>query len=242
MIWILILLLGVVAGTVGGIVGFGSAVILMPMLVLQFGAKEAVPIIAIASICANASRAAVWWRDIAWRVNAVYCAAAIPFAVLGAHTMLALDARVVEGCLGGFLLFAIPARRWLRAQGFVMPLWAMAPLGAGIGFLAGLVATTGPINTPFFLAHGLSKGAFLGTEAVGSAVISITKIATFGTLGALNAATLTAGSIVGLSLMLGSWIAKHLVDRIDGRHYQVVLEAMMLIAGTTMLAAAVVGG
>ncbi|WP_457849484.1 hypothetical protein, partial [Staphylococcus aureus] len=52
-------------------------------------------------------------------------------------------------------------------------------VGAGIGFLSGMVASTGPINTPFFLAYGLVKGAFLATEALGSIAIGMTKALVF---------------------------------------------------------------
>jgi len=56
----LVLLLGLVAGTVGGVVGFGTSIMLMPALVLVFGPREAVPIMAVAAIMANASRVG-WW-------------------------------------------------------------------------------------------------------------------------------------------------------------------------------------
>ena len=40
-------------------------------LVLVFGPREAVPIMAVASIMANASRVAAWWREIDWRDEVV---------------------------------------------------------------------------------------------------------------------------------------------------------------------------
>jgi uncharacterized membrane protein YfcA len=70
MIWLAILALGLAAGTVGGIVGFGSSIMLMPALMLAFGPQEAVPIMAIAALMANLSRVAVWWREVDWRANA----------------------------------------------------------------------------------------------------------------------------------------------------------------------------
>jgi hypothetical protein len=239
--WGLLLLLGVVAGTVGGVVGFGSSIVLMPALVVMFGAKEAVPLIALSGLLANLSRSAVWWRDIDWRVTVVYLLPAVPAAILGARTMLSLDARMVEAGLGAFLLFAVPARRWLIAQGLTVPLWGMSIVGGGIGFLAGLVATTGPINTPFYLAYGLTKGAFLATEAIASAAISLTKIATFRTLGALSTETIVRGLTIGVSLMVGSWLAKPIVARFDGRQYQRLLEALMIGAGAWLLGTAVIG-
>lgn len=236
--WLLVLPLGLLAGTIGGVVGFGSAIILMPALVLVFGAKAAVPIIAIASIMANLSRAAVWWRDIDWRANAVYCATAIPAAALGASVLVELDPRTVEGTLGAVLIAMVPIRRWLLAAGFKIGLASLAVVGACIGMLTGLVATTGPINTPFFLAYGLTKGAFLGTEAIGSAAIAITKVGVFRSLAALPGETIVSGLVVGSSLMVGSWLARRLVERMDASHFRVLLEVLSMVAGGMMLWAA----
>lgn len=239
MIWIVILVLGLAAGTIGGVVGFGSSVILMPVLVLAFGPKEAVPLMALSALLANLSRATVWWRDIDWKVNAAYCAPAIPAAMLGARTLLTLDARYVEAALGAFFVLMIPLRRWLVAHGFTIGLAGIALVGAGIGFLTGLVATTGPINTPFFLAYGLTKGAYLSTEAVGSAAISMTKLAVFRKFDALPTETLLRGLLIGSSVMVGSWLAKRIVLRMDASQFRLLLEVMMLIAGVVMIAQAV---
>ena len=50
--WAIVLALGLAAGTVAGIVGFGTAIILLPALVIVFGPREAVPIMAITAILA----------------------------------------------------------------------------------------------------------------------------------------------------------------------------------------------
>lgn len=100
----LVLVLGLAAGTLGGIVGFGTSIMLMPALVLVFGPREAVPIMAVASVMANASRVAAWWTAIQWRPVAAYSATAFPAAALGATTLLALPARAVEAVLGVFSL------------------------------------------------------------------------------------------------------------------------------------------
>ena len=167
MTWVAILALGLVSGTSSGIVGFGASIMLMPVLMLAFGPLEAVPIMAIAALLANFSRVAVWWREVDWRANAYYCATAIPAAALGARTLLILDPRLVEGILGAMFLVMIPARRWLLARGLRIEAWHLMLVGAGIGFLSGMVASTGPINTPFFLAYGLVKGAYLVDRGAG---------------------------------------------------------------------------
>lgn len=234
----LVLLLGLVAGTVGGIVGFGSSIMLLPALVLVFGPREAVPIMAIASLMANASRVAVWWPVIDWRAAAVYAATGIPAAALGARTLLALPVGVVEAALGLFFIAMIPLRRWLAHRHWRLQLWQLALVGAVIGFLTGIVVSTGPISTPFFLAYGLVKGAFLGTEALGSLAIYAAKLLTFRSLGALPLDLAMKGVIVGSSLVAGAFVAKRVVLALDTAKFRLLMDALLLVAGLTMLWAA----
>ena len=234
----LVLLLGLVAGTVGGVVGFGTSIMLMPALVLVFGPREAVPIMAVAAIMANASRVAAWWREVDWRTTAAYSVTGMPAAALGAHTLLTLPPGVVEVSLGLFFIGMIPLRRWMAQQRWVLNRWHLAGVGAVIGYLTGIVVSTGPINAPFFLAHGLVKGAYLGTEAMGSLAVYGAKALTFRAFDALPMATLMRGLTIGASLMGGAFIAKRLVLRLDATRFQLLMDGLLLVAGATMLWAA----
>lgn len=235
MIWLGMLALGLLAGTLSGIVGFGASIMLMPILMLAFGPQEAVPIMAIAALLANLSRVLVWWRDIDWRANAYYCVTAIPMAALGARTLLVLDPRVVEGVLGGLFLVMIPARRWLFARGMRVEAWHLTLVGAVIGFLSGMVASTGPINTPFFLAYGLVKGAYLATEALGSMAIGLTKAIVFQRFDALPLETVARGLFIGASLMVGSRLAKGFVLRLEADQFRLLMDLLLAGAGLVLL-------
>ena len=235
MIWLSVLALGLFAGTLSGIVGFGASIMLMPVLMLAFGPQEAVPIMAIAALLANFSRVLVWWREVDWRANAYYCSTAVPMAALGARTLLILDPRIVEGILGGLFLLMIPARRWLVARGMRVKAWHLPIVGAGIGFLSGMVASTGPINTPFFLAYGLVKGAYLATEAVGSMAIGITKAIVFRRFDALPLETVGRGLLIGASLMIGSRLAKGFVLRLDAEQFRLLMDLLLAGAGLVLL-------
>ncbi len=234
----LVLVLGLVAGTLGGIVGFGTSIMLMPALVLVYGPRHAVPIMAIGSILANASRVAAWWREVDWRTTAAYCATGIPFAALGARTLLTLPPGLIESLLGVFFIAMIPVRRWMARQDWKLSRAHLALAGAPIGFLTGIVVSTGPINAPFFLMHGLVKGAYLGTEAMSSLAVYGAKAATFRALGALPASTIVQGLIIGSSLMAGAFIAKRYVQQIDAERFRLLMDGLLLMAGLTMLWAA----
>jgi hypothetical protein len=237
----LVLILGLVAGTLGGIVGFGTSIMLMPALVLVYGPKQAVPIMAVGSIMANASRVAAWWREVDWRTTLAYSAAAMPAAALGARTLLALPAGVVDAVLGAFFIAMIPVRRWMLRQDWRLTRAQLAGVGAVIGFITGIVVSSGPLNTPFFLMHGLVKGAFLGTEAMSSIGVYVAKAIAFRSFGALPVEAIVQGLIVGSTLLAGAFVGKRYVTRIDAGRFRYLMDAVMGVAGLIMLAAAFTG-
>src|SRR5438445_10020408 len=159
---------GLVAGTISGIVGTGSSIMLVPVLVYEFGPKQAVPIMAVAAVMANLSRILARWREVDWRACAAYSMTGIPAAALGARTLLALPSRAVDVSIGLFLIAMVPVRHWLARHDLKFSLWHLAIGGAVIGYLTGIVVSTGPLSVPLFLFYGLTKGAFLATEAASS--------------------------------------------------------------------------
>lgn len=230
-----VLSVGLVAGTVSGIIGFGSSIMLMPVLVVVFGPRQAVPIMALAAIMVNFSRILVWWREVDWRACAAYAITGVPAAALGARTLLALPPRIVEGALGAFFLLMIPARRWLAAHDLQLGLPHLAVIGLVVGYITGIVVSTGPITAPAFLMYGLVKGAFLATEAAGSLAVYVSKATVFRTFGALPGEIVMKGLITGSSLMVGSLVAKRFVLRLEANQFRLLIEGLMLASGAAML-------
>ena len=76
--FLFVLIVGLIAGTLSGIVGTGSSIMLMPVLAYEYGPKAAVPIMAVAAVMANLSRILAWWREVDWRACAAYSITGIP--------------------------------------------------------------------------------------------------------------------------------------------------------------------
>jgi uncharacterized membrane protein YfcA len=233
--FLFVLAVGLVAGTISGIVGTGSSIMLMPVLVYQYGPKQAVPIMAIAALMSNFSRILAWWRDVDWRACAAYSVTGVPAAALGARTMLALPSHAVDISIGLFLIAMVPARHRLARHDLKLTLWHLAIGGAVIGYLTGIVVSTGPLSVPLFLFYGLTKGAFLATEAASSLSLYISKSITFQRFGALTGDIALQGLIAGSSLMFGAFIAKRFVLRLDENMFRLVMDGIMLLAGLSML-------
>jgi uncharacterized membrane protein YfcA len=100
------------------------------------------------------------------------------------------------------------------------------------------VLSTGPLSVPAFLAFGLTKGAFLATEAVSSLALMVSKAVTFQRLGALPGPAILQGLIIGASVMAGAFLGKQVVQRMSLRSFEFVLDALLLCSGLSLLWAA----
>jgi hypothetical protein len=235
LIYTLILIAALCAGMLSGIIGTGSSIVLLPLLVYQFGPKQAVPIMAIAGLMANVGKVISWWREIDWRAFAAYAIPGIPAAALGARTLLVLPPVWVDATLGAFFLLMIPARHWLDARKLHIHLWQLAVAGAVIGFLTGIVISTGPLSVPAFTAYGLTKGAFLSTEAATSLTLFVTKVATFREFGALPLPSIVRGLLIGAAVISGTFIGRAVVLRMSTRVFRLVLDGVLLCSGVALL-------
>jgi uncharacterized protein len=236
--YLLVLVVGLCAGLLSGVVGTGSSMMLMPVLVILYGPRQAVPIMAIAAIMGNLGRVLSWWREIDWKACSAYCVTAIPAAALGVRTLLALPPRAVDIALGVFFLAMVPARRWLARQPFRFTLVHLSLVGAVVGFLTGIVVSTGPITVPVFIGYGLVKGAFLATEAASSLGVYATKVTVFEQFGALSPRIVANGLIIGTSVLLGTFGARRIVARMSAHHFKAIVDGLMLTSGLALLFAA----
>jgi hypothetical protein len=89
-----------------------------------------------------------WVREVDWRACAAYSASGIPAAALGARTLLVLPSRAVDIAIGLFPIAMVPARHWLAKHQLKVTLVHLAIGGVIIGYLTGIVVSTGPLSVP----------------------------------------------------------------------------------------------
>jgi uncharacterized membrane protein YfcA len=141
----------------------------------------------------------------------------------------------VDIAIGLFLIAMVPVRHWLARHDLKIRLWHLAIGGAVIGYLTGIVVSTGPLSVPLFLFYGLSKGAFLATEAASSLGLYLSKSVVFERFGALTGDIALKGLIAGASLMFGTFIARPFVLRLKTDVFRLVMDGIMLSAGLFLL-------
>ncbi|WP_332874079.1 sulfite exporter TauE/SafE family protein [Proteus terrae] len=235
MSFIAVILLAVFSGVISGVVGTGSSILLIPALTYVFGAKEAVPIMALASVMGNLSRIYLWRYSIRFKPLFYYLLPGIPAVVLGANTLWIMPEKWLNIGIGMFFILMIPVIHLLRKHQIKMKTYQVIIAGAVIGYLTGVVFSTGPLTIPIFSAYGLTLGPLLATEAAASFVIYLTKALTFSQLGAVNSFILISGALVGSGLTVGNYLGKKLVLKLTPKLFQWLLDAMLIFAGGSLL-------
>ena len=98
-----------------------------------------------------------------------------------------------------------------------------------------LLGSVGPLTAPFFLARGLTRAAYIGTEAACALLLHLTKTAAYGAGNLLSARVLLLGLALVPATTAGTWVGKRIVGRISDRVFVLLVEAGLLAAAVLFL-------
>jgi uncharacterized membrane protein YfcA len=224
-----------VASALAAVTGFGGAAVLLPILVLSYGVREAIPILTVAQLIGNGSR--VWFNrnELALPVVGWFAIGAVPAALAGGVLFASAPLAFLKRLLGIFLLATVAYRHINKRRTFRLSLRSFAGIGAVFSFLSALLGSVGPIMAPFFLAYGLVKGAYIGTEAFATVVMHVTKLVAYGGTSILTFANVMVGLALGPIMVFGSFVGKQVLDRLPERVFVWLIEATLIMAGLGFL-------
>ena len=223
------------ASTLAAVAGFGGAAVLLPILVLVFGVRDAIPILTVAQLIGNLSRVGFNRQELDLPVVGWFALGGVPAALVGGFLFASAPLSFLTRLLGIFLITVVVYRHASKGTTLRLPLRAFAMLGAVFSFLSALLGSVGPIMIPFFLAYGLVKGALIGTEALATVVMHVTKLAAYRSTAILTTTSIMVGLALGSIMILGSFVGKKILDRLPERLFVLLIEATLLIAGLGFL-------
>jgi uncharacterized protein len=223
------------ASTIAAITGTGGGILLLPVMTLVFGVRDAIPMYAVAQLIGNLSRVGLNLAQILLDIVAWFTVGAIPMAVVGALAFARTSEAGLVRLLGAFLLVSVLLRHWGRDRVPELPVAWFAPVGGVFAFVSALLGSAGPFMAQFFLAFGLFKGAYIGTEALATGLMHVVKLSTYQATGTLSATALIAGVALGPLMVLGSWVGRGLLARVPERAFAGVVDTIVIGFGLLFL-------
>lgn len=108
-------------------------------------------------------------------------------------------------------------------------------VGAASGLGSALLGSVGPLTAPFFLARGLRRAAYVGTEAACALAMHLTKTAAYGATDLLSGNVPLLGLAQTPATLAGTWTGKQIRGRIDDLVFVGLVEAGLIVAGPLFL-------
>jgi uncharacterized membrane protein YfcA len=212
------------------VAGFGGGVLLLPVFTALFGLRTAVPTLTLTQLASNGSRVWLNRRHLSWPIVGRFALGAVPFALAGGLLLATAPLAPLQRVLGVFLLTVVVWRRLAPSPPKPQPR-AFVAVGAASGLGSALLGSVGPLTAPFFLAYGLVRDAYIGTEAACALVMHVTKLAAYGAGSLLGPRVLVLGLVLTPATLAGAWLGKRTVDRISDRVFVLLVEAGLVAAG-----------
>lgn len=222
------------AATLSGWTGSGGALLLLPALTLAEGARAAVPLLTVAQLFGNGSRAWYGRSEIAWRAVGLFTVGSVPGALTGALLLSRLPEAWAGRLIGGLLLVLLVIRRG-RGTRRAWPEAALAPSGFGLGVLSAVAGSAGPLQAVVFLGLGLTPGAFIATEAAAAGALHLAKTLAYGRLALLTPELLPLALLLGAAMVAGSWTGRRLLERTPPGVLRGLIEGLLALAGVGLL-------
>lgn len=223
-----------VAATLSGAAGFGGALLLLPIATWAVGAKEAVPLLTLAQLVGNLSRAGLGWREIWWRPALLFCLGAVPAALIGSFLFVKLPSGEILRGVGAFLIAMVVLRR-VKFREYAVPEAALPPGGIVVGFLSAVVGSAGTLGALLFLGLNLPASAYVSTEAVTAVAMHLVKSGVYSRFSLFGGSVLATGALMSLAMVAGSWTGRRIIETLPRKRFELLVEGLLLVSALSLI-------
>lgn len=232
----LVALVAFIAAIIGGVAGYGTGLLLPPVLVPLIGPQAVVPVIAVSALMTNASRLVAFRTSFDAPRALLITLCALPFCLIGAYLYTLLSSGHVAMLIGIVLILLVPVRRILTRLHGHLSNKGVAAAGSAYGLLVGGTTGSGVVLLSILLAAGLQGPAVIATDAGISLVLGAVKTLVFQSAGALPLSSWIMAAVIGVAALPGAFIAKRLAHRLSLKAHTSILDAVVILGGAILIA------
>ena len=113
--------------------------------------------------------------------------------------------------------------------------WFAPAVGVLAGFTTLVANAAGPLMAIYLLAMRLPKMEFVGTGAVFFLLLNLFKVPFMVNLGLINGGSVTLNLVLAPAVLLGAWIGRKILGRIDQKLFETLALVLSAVAGLKLL-------
>lgn len=236
-----IFLAALIAGVLDTVAGFGGGLLLLPILVLVAGSKDAVLLSALIPLGWNIVR--IWmlreWMN--WRVVGLFALGIVPGALVSGQFLADIDAELLRRAIGIVLIFFggyYVARLYLDIPSprITMKPWLYVPLGLVTGAIGGVLgAGHGPLQSWGLSAGGLSPREIIASNGAIGGVTALARVAGYGAAGLLHDGLWLPAAVGFVAGAAGAIYGVRLSLRARDTTLELVIGGALILAGVRMV-------
>nr|WP_242853202.1 sulfite exporter TauE/SafE family protein [Pseudobacteroides cellulosolvens] len=222
------------AAAISGAAGFGGALLLLPLLSRTIGTTLAVPVLTIAQLIGNLSRAFFGFNQIKWKPVTLFIFGAVPMSVLGAFSFVKVPKEILTRGIGlAIIVFVL--LKYFKVLKCMPSNKTMFIGGAMVGFISGLVGSAGPIGAALFLSLNLPPVSYIASEAVTAIAMHISKTVVYQKYLGIGLYALGIGLFMGVAMIAGTLAGKKVIDNMSNEKFMKFVGILLTVIGFQML-------
>jgi uncharacterized membrane protein YfcA len=222
-------------GLIQGIIGTGSSLIAVPLLVLFLSPKVVVPMIIIQCLFLNLYLVFVCREHIDIRRILILVAAGFVGIIPGAKVLAVLSPRYIKIFIGAAIALTAAAYLIGFRKKMKNEKTASIPIGLASGFLNGSISMSGPPVVLFFVNQEVNKGFFRGNLALYFLLLNIFTIPFYFINGLISADVWKWTLLLFPGLAAGTITGNMLSGRVPEKHFKTIALFIVLFAGISSL-------
>jgi uncharacterized membrane protein YfcA len=221
------------AAVISGTAGFGGALLLLPLLSKTIGTTMAVPVLTIAQLIGNLSRAFFGFKQIRWKPVNMFILGAVPMSTLGAFCFVKAPKEIITRGIG-FAIIVFVVLKYLKVFKLEPSNRTMFIGGIVAGLISGLVGSAGPIGAVLFLSLDLTPVSYIASDAVTSIAMHISKTIIYEKYIGIGMYALGIGLFMGLAMIVGTWAGKKIISKMPKEKFVKFVGILLSVIGLQM--------
>ena len=233
---ILLFVVGVIAGGIASVAGFGIGSFLTPVVALKAGFGPAIAAVSVVHMVGSLVRFLFLKASVNKKVLFTFGLVSALGGVVGALLRAQLGNAELSIAFGGLMIlagvmYAFHVSDKIKVSGMLA--W---PMGVTSGFFGGLVGNQGGLRAAALTTFRLKKTEFVATATAIALIVDIFRVPVY--LVASGHTILMMGSEIGWmggGVVVGTLLGAPILRKISDRYFTIVVSAILMIVGLLLI-------